>query len=63
MSQKILREHRQGDAHHGKSGARIFVCSIGYNPGQFVMFLPGEVHRIELLQAFSRSFSKSNPSH
>ena len=27
------------------------------------MFLPGEVHRIESPQAFSRSFSKANPSH
>ena len=26
------------------------------------MFLPGEVHRLELLQAFFRAFSNANPS-
>ena len=47
MDQQIFRKHRECNSHQGKSDSAIFVCCIRYNPGQFKVFFPGEMHGIQ----------------
>ena len=42
--QEVFRQKSEANTHQGNSKSHIFVCSLGYIPGKYLMFFPGEMH-------------------
>ena len=42
--QQVLGQKREANTHQSDSKTHIFVCSLGYIPGKYLMFFPGEMH-------------------
>ena len=42
--QEVFRQKSETNTHQSNSKSHIFVCSLGYIPGKYLMFFPGEMH-------------------